>query len=45
MPKVSCRRMPEGSTVAVPVVSEILHYFFKVPMPPGNPYQRLQVGD
>lgn len=35
----------EGSAVAVPVVSEILHYFFKVPMPPGNPYQRLQVGD
>lgn len=35
----------EGSAVAVPVVSEILHYFFKVPMPPGNPYHRLQVGD
>ncbi len=35
----------EGSAVTVPVVSEILHTFFKVPMPPGNPYQRLQVGD
>lgn len=35
----------EGSAVAVPVASEILHYFFGVPMPPGDPYRRVQPGD
>ena len=35
----------EGSAVAAPVVSEVLHYFFDVPMPPGDPYLRVQVGD
>ncbi len=35
----------QGSAVAVPVASEILHYFFGVPMPPGNPYQQVRIGD
>ncbi len=35
----------EGSAVAVPVASEILHTYFDVPMPPGDPYLRLQPGD
>jgi penicillin-binding protein 2 len=35
----------EGSAVAVPVTSEILHYYFDVPMPPGDPYLRLRPGD
>ncbi len=35
----------EGSAVAVPVASEILHDYFGVPMPPGDPYLRLRPGD
>ncbi len=35
----------EGSAIAVPIASEILHQYFGVPMPPGDPYLRLRPGD